>query len=200
MNLTKEQITEIAEKAGLDYARAMAFTEVESGGHGFNTDGKIIIQFEPTWFHRYLTQFNVNHTFLVTVDSNGKKQYNITANGITFDNGVEGQAGEWEAFNKAFSINSKAALLSTSIGLYQIMGFNYKTAGYNSVDEMWDDFKKGEYQQVSGGINFIKNNTSLFKALIRKDWPMVAELYNGSNYKINNYDTKLANAYLKYSK
>lgn len=198
MNLTKSQITAIAATVGLDYARLMAFISVESGGAGFGKDGKIIIQFEPHWFSRYLTAFKVPHKISTEYSEKGKKEYRITTKGISFDNGVEGQEGEWEAFNKAFAIHPDAAMLSTSIGLMQIMGFHWKLLGYDSVGAMWDDFKRGEYWQVLGGAKFIAANAPLFKALVRKDWPTVARLYNGPNYGINDYDTKLEAAYAKY--
>lgn len=200
MNTSKADITKIASSIGLDYARLMAFIEVESGGVGFSTEtGKIIIQFEPTWFHKYLIQFKIAHEYTASVGANGKKSYKIVANGKTLTNGVEGQHAEWDAFNIAFSIHPKAALLSTSIGLMQVMGFNYKACGYDSVDAMWDDFKKGETQQIQGAANFIKSVPALLKALQLKDWPHAAYYYNGEGYAINHYDIKLSNAYNKYS-
>ena len=36
----------------LEYASLMAFIEVESSGQGFGKDGRLIIQFEPSWFRR----------------------------------------------------------------------------------------------------------------------------------------------------
>jgi hypothetical protein len=199
MTLTKQQISTIAQSVGLDYARLMAFISVESGGAGFNTDGKIIIQFEPHWFSKYLVKFKVTHEMKVVYEGN-RKEYYIKVGDKVLQNGVEGQAAEWAAFNVAFSIHPKAAMLSTSIGIGQVMGFNYTTMGYDSVDEMWDEFKKGEYQQVQGMAKFIKNNSKLFAALVNKNWALVAHYYNGSNYKVNNYDTKLSVAFAKYSK
>lgn len=198
MNVTKDQVTKVAADYGLDYARVMAFLTVESGGVGF-IDGKIVIQFEPTWFHKFLTQYQIAHSYTSIVDSAGKKKYVIEAKGLRIENGVQGQISEWESFNVAFKISPKAALLSTSIGLMQIMGFNYAAMGYQSVDAMWDDFKAGELQQIAGGVRFIKNNVSLYNALRNKDWAKVAYYYNGPNYEVNNYDNKLEAAYKKYS-
>lgn len=179
MDLTREQITEIAKSIDVDYASLMAFISVESGGLGFSkATGKIIIQFEPSWF---------------------RKKAPYAPSGLWSVNKVDVQEKEWLAFNNAYSINPTAALLSTSIGLMQVMGFNYYACGYKSVNDMWDDFKKGEYQQVKGAANFIKYNVSLWNALKAKNWAKVAYYYNGSNYAINKYDIKMAAAYKKYS-
>jgi hypothetical protein len=200
MTLTRNDITQIANSVGLDFARLMAFIEVESGGAGFDYHtGKIIIQFEPVWFHRYLNQFKIAHTYNSLLDAHGRKEYFIMVGDKHINNGVEGQSGEWPSFNTAFAIHPQAAMLSTSIGLMQIMGFNHKACGYATVDAMWDSFKKGEYQQVMGGANFIKNNSALYNALKNKEWDNVAYHYNGPNYKVNNYDNKLEAAYKKYS-
>lgn len=179
MKLTKQQITEIAASIGVDYASLMAFISIESGGIGFASDtGKIIIQFEPAWF---------------------KKKAPYAPSGAWTVNGVERQSKEWIAFNDAFAKNPTAALLSTSIGMMQVMGFNYYTCGYHTVNEMWDDFKKGEYQQVQGAAKFIKNTPALWNALKAKNWAKVAYYYNGASYAMNKYDVKLAAAYQKYS-
>jgi hypothetical protein len=185
MKLERVEITRISDSIDVDYASLMAFITVESGGKGFNDDGKIIIQFEPAWFKKYVKTRKPEHASLWKI---------IDANR------VEGQKPEWTTFNAAFKINPNAALLSTSIGLMQVMGFNFSKCGYTSVNDMWDSFKLGEFQQVQGAANFIKNTPSLYKALKSKDWAKVAYYYNGSNYAVNNYDVKLKTAYLKYSK
>ncbi len=179
MKLTAKEITQIAQSIGVDFASLMAFIRVESGGLGFSpSTGKIIIQFEPAWFHNKAPS---------------------APPGKWSSNKVEGQSAEWIAFNDAFAKDPKAALLSTSIGLMQVMGFNYAKCGYSSVNEMWDDFKKGEYQQVKGAAIFIKNSPKLHEALKDKDWECVAYYYNGANYAVNKYDQKLKAAYRKYS-
>lgn len=189
--VTKEQIQQLATENGIEYAALMAFLEVEGSGKGFDSaTGKILIQFEPLWFKK-----------------NVKDWENHKGKGIWVNNKVENQANEWAAFNDAFYEDQEAAMLSTSIGMCQIMGFNFKQAGYNSVSEMWDDFKKGEYEQVKSLIHFIKANTKLYNAVKSKSWGTVASIYNGAGYKEmarkNNqvpYDEKLSKAYVKYSK
>ncbi|RYZ22947.1 MAG: DUF3380 domain-containing protein [Sphingobacteriales bacterium] len=86
------------------------------------------------------------------------------------------------------------------MGLGQVMGFNHAKLGFTTVEEMWSAFEKGEYEQVVGMTFFIKNTAGLSDALKAKNWAKVAMLYNGSNYAINKYDIKLANAYAKYKK
>jgi hypothetical protein len=42
------------------------------------------------------------------------------------------------------------------------------------------------------------SNAGLLPALKKKDWAAFAASYNGPEYKQNQYDTKLAQAYEKY--
>lgn len=196
MKLSKADITAIANSVGLGYPEFKAFITVESGGLGFDpATGKIIIQFEPTWFHRYLDKAGIPHKFSVEVLPNKRKQYAVSTDKVSFDNGVEGQAGEWEAFNKAWQIHPQSAMLSTSIGCMQIMGFHYSMLGYKTVGEMWDTFKKGEYQQIAAGARFLKANPALFHAVATRNWPRAAYFYNGEGYEANHYDVHLAAAY-----
>ena len=163
----------------------MAFIEVESGGTGF-LNGKLIIQFEPAWF---------------------RKKAPYAPSGKWSVNKVERQSAEWIAFNDAFAKNPNAAMESTSIGLGQIMGFNYKRLGYASVGAMWDDAKKGEDRQVWQMAEFIRTNNALLRALKDKNWHKVATYYNGSGYmalatKIGRepYNISMEKAYNKWKK
>lgn len=161
MNLTNEQIKAIAEKHGLTFAQLRAFIEVESGGRGF-INGRLVIQFEPSWYRKYAP---------------------FAPSGAWSINKVENQEKEYKAFNDAFAKNKTAAMMSTSIGLGQIMGFHYGRLGYKSVGEMWDNFKKGEYQQVEAIAKFIKTDSKLYTALKNENWHLVATYYNGGGYK-----------------
>lgn len=178
-------LKEIAKANGIESSALKAFIQVETGGIGFAKDtGKLIIQFEPGWFKR-------------------KAPY--APSGAWSVNKVDRQSQEWIAFNDAFAKNPNAAMESCSIGIGQIMGFHYKTLGYATVGEMWDDAKRGEYQQVLQMVRFIKSMPLLYKALTEKNWHLVATYYNGSGYKDlakkygrEPYDISLRKAYEKF--
>lgn len=186
--LTQQDIKELASEYSIELPSLQAFIEVESGGRGFDKNtGKIIIQFEPHYFRRNEPQ--------------------APNTGIWNTNKIDIQSREWVAFNDAFKISPDSAMKSTSIGLMQVMGQNYKDLGFKTVGEMWDFGKKSERNQVELGLLFIKNNKTLYKALQEKNWHLVAYYYNGSKYKeqakrlgIVPYDIQLQKAYKKYLK
>jgi hypothetical protein len=175
---------DVAERFNLDPKSFAAFIEVESGGKGFNNDGKIIIQFEPSWM---------------------KKMAPYTPSGIWSVNKIDVQSKEWIAFSDAFKKNADAAMKATSIGLGQIMGFHYKRLGFATVGEMWDHAKKGLKEQVEQIALFIISDSKLLTALKNKDWHTVASIYNGSGYlalakriKREPYNISLRKAYERY--
>jgi hypothetical protein len=180
-SLTSLQITNLATINRYEAAALKAVINVESSGHGSSEKtGKIIIQFEPSWFKRKYVDWKdhqINHTWV--------------------NNGVDDQTAEWKAFNDAFSISPNAAMESTSIGMMQVMGFHWKLLGFKSVGEMWDYAKESEANQVDLGIRFIKANPTLDAALKTKTWRTFALYYNGQNYEKFNYHNRLATEYEK---
>lgn len=174
----------IANAFGLPTRNLLGFISVESGGSGFAENGKITIQFEPSWF---------------------KKNAPYAPSGKWSVNGVERQAAEWEAFNSAFAVNPNAAMMSTSIGLGQILGLHYKRLGYKAVGAMWDDAKKGEFQQIEQIAKFIKSDAKLYAAVKSGNAHLMAYYYNGSGYKAlakkigrEPYDLSIAKAIAYY--
>lgn len=179
------KIIQLAKQSGYDAAALLAFIEVETGGKGFDAvTGKLLIQFEPSWF---------------------RKNAPYAPSGRWSVNKVEVQSKEWLAFNDAFAKDKEAAMESTSIGLGQLMGFHWKRLGYASVGAMWDDAKKGIEFQVKQLIKFISTDARLQKAIKLNDWRTVASIYNGAGYKQlaikigrEPYDISMAKAHKKY--
>lgn len=170
--LTEEQIRQTATEFGYEYAAVHAVIDNESAGHGFDpATGNILIRFEPAVFKRYTD-----------------KSIDIS----------EGQAHEWQAFENACKIDHLHALMSTSWGLGQLMGFNYKACGYATAEQMVEDFKMGEDRQLHAMLCFIRSNKHLDKALKELDWKFFAYYYNGPDYRINNYDKRLEAGFAKY--
>jgi len=162
MKFNDQHIREIAKNNGLQFSILKAFIATETGGKGFDDNGKIIIQFEPHWF---------------------KRKAPFAPSGKWSINKVDRQAAEWIAFNDAFAKNANAAMESTSIGLGQIMGFHYKRIGYETVGAMWEDAKRGEYQQVLQMVRFIITDGRLYGAMRSRDYHLIATYYNGAGYK-----------------
>lgn len=167
--ISNSDIVQLAKEMGIDFAKAKAVMLVESSGTGFDSaSGLIKIQFEP------------HHFKLAKIE-----------------NGVGNQKIEWAAYQQAKAINVEKAMMATSWGLGQIMGFNFKDAGYASVQAMVNEFQLSEYYQAKAMFNFIRANKAMFKALREGDWKTFANLYNGPTYYRLKYDEKLAEAHAK---
>jgi len=195
--LSERDLIEFATEFQLELPCVKAVNEVESSGKGFLANGKPKILFEGHVFWRELNKKGFNpsqylnaNTADVLYPSWTKKHY-------------LGGDGEYNRLQKAMQINPSqafqdAAYCATSWGCFQIMGFNATSIGYNSIDEFVQKMYLNEKEHLIAFGKFLKTN-NLIPYLQNKDWAGFANRYNGSGYKANKYDEKLANAYRKYS-
>lgn len=177
-------IRELARVNKLPFDVLMAIVKVETPGYGFDSKtGKLLIQFEPSWFKKQAPgELKKYQALKAKKILTGIEQTFVKNWEIVISNPIGTQSHEWPAFNIAFGINPNAAMESTSIGLPQIMGFHWKRLGYSSVGAMWDDFKRGEYQQLCALVRFILTDPGLLSAVRTRNWHMIAVKYNGAGY------------------
>jgi hypothetical protein len=179
-------LTVLSNQLQIDPAVAVAVFAVESGGRGFGSDGRMLIRFEVHVFHNYWGRFNQSQ-----FDKNFRFNEDMRWTGHQMKKAGEGwvdihvgrQSREWEAYDLARSFSLTSARLSISMGAPQIMGFNYKRTGFNSVHEMFDAFSRGEREQIIGFFQFIKGSgdtSSSIEALRDNDFVAFARFYNGS--------------------
>lgn len=105
----------------------------------------------------------------------------------------------YDIIERMKKINETAALESCSWGLGQVMGENWKSLGYASVQELVAENMRGVDGQLECMARFIRVN-GLVPALQRGDFTTFAKRYNGPAYKTNAYDTKMAAAAKRYEK
>jgi len=175
-------LSHACELLGLAAAEVWAILNVETRGFGFFQDRRPQILFERHIFHRLIKG---------RYDSDNADVSNRKPGGY-----LKG-AAEYIRLEKALQLDKEAAIQSTSWGIGQVMGFNFKVAGFSSTEAMVTEMVKDENSQLTAMANFIKEN-NLAGALQRKDWAAFARGYNGKDYKINEYDTRLAAAYAKF--
>lgn len=189
--LTNEQIKDLANKHGIEYAGLKAVVEVEASGKGFIGDVPKIL-YEPHIMYRLLTKKNY-----ITIRNNLMKAHpNLCyPRWGTYKYGAE--SIQHRRLEVASQFNHDTALESCSWGLGQVMGFHWKSLGYESLQAFINDMYESEAKQLEAMIRFIKVN-GLLLALKNKDWVKFARGYNGSGYAKNKYHIKLANAYAKY--
>lgn len=107
-------------------------------------------------------------------------------------------AHQYDRLARAIVLDRQAALQSASWGLAQIMGMNYQQAGFADVETLVSAVCDTEDAQLEAFAAFLKSS-NLDSALKTHDWVSLACGYNGPNYAQNQYDTKLANQFGKYS-
>lgn len=189
--LTNEQIKDLANKHGIEYACLKAVVEVEASGKGFIGDLPKIL-YEPHIMYRLLTKKNY-----ITIRNNLMKAHpNLCyPRWGTYKYGAE--SIQHKRLEIASQYNRDTALESCSWGLGQVMGYHWKSLGYESLQAFINDMYESEAKQLEAMIRFIKVN-GLLLALKNKDWVKFARGYNGAGYAKNKYHIKLANAYAKY--
>lgn len=173
----------VAGYLGCDVAAVRAVLKIESAGHGFSA-GRPLILNEPHWFYRLLS---------------GSQRTRAVNEGLAYSKWgsrpyPKTQAARYAWLDRAMAINGSAALQACSWGLGQIMGFNYRTCGFASVEEFVEAMKASEGAQLFAVARFCVSK-GLQKHLRSKSWSSFAYGYNGAAYAKNGYHTKLAAAY-----
>ncbi len=159
----------------------LADIQVEASSSGFDDERRPKALFEPHIFFRNLQ---------------GDKRSRAVAAGLAYSRwGAKPYPHDsYPRIAAAMAIDAEAALRSTSWGLPQILGENHVAAGYPSASAMVTAFVAGgEDEHLAAMAHFIVASPHMRAALVAKDWPSFARLYNGPATK--GYDTRLAEAY-----
>jgi len=188
---TVDTIKRVANEHRIEPAALLAVVEVESAGRtGAMVDGewRPVIRFEGHWFDDRLT---------------GDKRALARRQGLASPKvgGVRNprsQAARWALLERAMMIDDTAALESTSFGVGQVMGGNWKALGFSSVHGLVAMARRDLGGQVELMVRFIRRN-GLLDELRRHDWAGFARVYNGRLYRRNRYDEKMAEAHARYS-
>lgn len=182
--LSNEDIKEVGLQYDIEPAKIKAVSIVEGSGSGFYVKGtytgELKIRFEGHWFRKFTKgKYDKNHPHLSHSDWKLGNKYNRGLN-------------EFSRFLEAFKLDKEAAWLSTSWGMFQTMGFNYRVCGYDSVKSMIIDYYEGEANQLKGFLNYCKSN-EILDDLKSGNFSTFARVYNGKDYKKHNYHIKLEN-------
>lgn len=193
MKLAETDYETTANDLGLEVEVIKAVTRVESSGSGFTSDSRPIIRFEAHIFSS--TKYGTNHFY----DKLFPTISVLKRNDSLVQGGDAGQKREYDRLIQAMALDRNAALKSTSWGLFQIMGFNYQTAGFNSVDSLINAMYKSEGEQLKAFASFIsKNNLVKYLKKDQHDWTSFALHYNGTDSDgevSGGYDKKIEKAY-----
>jgi hypothetical protein len=182
MALNDNKILQNALLLGVEAATIKAVAKVEGGGAGL-IGGRPVILFEPHIFYRLRRQAGTIPAICdICYPVWGTKPY------------PKGQDAQWKTLDSAIKINRELALRSTSWGMFQVLGNNFKEAGCKSVQDFVNANFAGEDRQLELFLSYIVS-VNLLDELREKDWKMFARQYNGVYYYRNNYDKKLETAY-----
>lgn len=185
-HLTESDFQLVADELGVEIATLKAVVEIETGKvmKGFWAPGIPVINFDRTMYLKYRS----------------KAESKSGASGEKIPEGLTGYAlKEWKQLIEARKTNAQGANLGTFWGMFQIGGFNYKLCGCKTVDEFVKRIAYSELEQLQLFAVFI-TNSGMVESLRNKDWKTFARKYNGPSYAKRGYHTKMAKAYLKFSK
>ena len=177
-------ITAAARTIGCDAPSLWALLAVETAGCGYQVDRRPKILFERHIFHRLTNgRFDVAHPDISAAVPGG---YGA------------GGAHQYARLHEAMELDENAALSSASWGLGQILGTNFRKAGFGNVADMVKAFVANEDNQLDGMVRFIAAS-GLARAVVDKHWAVYARGYNGADFARNRYDERLQAACAEFT-
>ncbi len=177
--VTSDDIEALAKRLGCTTKQIRAVAIVESGGAGYDDEGRPKLLFERHLFHRL---------------TGGR--YSIAG----FSNVKGGGYADcsWEKLSLAACRDPDAAFSSVSWGKFQVLGLHWKALGYSSPIDMAYSTVTGEaahYDMLARFIEANRLNDELSSLSLRPaDCRPFARAYNGPEFEKFAYDDKLARA------
>lgn len=208
IGLTSLDFAQAAEALGCTVAQIRAVWEVESNGGWFQDVRADILAADgpggfiggpdlpKILFEAHIFDRETNGRFRVSHPNLSSARWNRAL--------YVGGQGEWLRLHRAMQLDRRAALRSASVGGAQIMGFNHKAAGFDTVEGFWDAMKTSERAHLDAFASFIQ--ASSLTAALRQisnraaDCIPFARGYNGKGFAANNYHVKIAAAHAKWSR
>ena len=183
-NTYGKYLYEKALQLGISPAAAAAVLYVESRGSGFGADGRMTIRFEACTFYDLWGKKNLKE-FSNYFQCNAQNDKFRPSSISQFANYHGDHFQEWRVFEFARNLNEEAAMKSISMGLAQIMGFNYDKIGYGSVKEMFENMSNSIKSQLDAfflALSYKDNNTgkSCLDNLKVNDYIAFAGCYNAA--------------------
>jgi hypothetical protein len=179
--LTDADIADAATALWCEIAAVRAVLDVEASGNGFLEDGRPKILFEAHHFSRLTGgRYDASHPDLSAPAWNPDL--------------YEGGAGEHDRLRRAMELDAKAALMSASWGLFQIMGFNHDLCGFERVEAFVEAQTRHEGRHLMAFVRYCRAR-GLDRALREHAWTAFARAYNGPAYADHGYHRRLRQAY-----
>jgi hypothetical protein len=178
--LSEADYAQAADDLGVEVAAIRAVAAVESAGQAFDESGRPTILYERHYFHRLTGgRHALSDPELSQPGWGGHGSFNA----------------QYRKLERAHALNPGAALQSVSWGRFQIMGTHYQRLGYASPQHMAQAMARSESEHLRAFVRFLQTDRALLRALRQRDWAGFARRYNGSAYRRNRYDTRLAEEY-----
>jgi hypothetical protein len=201
IGLTTENFARTAAQLRCSVPQIRAVWQVECAGRGWFTDvrGDILAKDGPGGFlegpHLPKLLFEAHHFDRLTNGRYRKAHPNLSSRTWNRALYVGGQA-EWVRLYEAMKLNRLAALQSASYGGPQIMGFNFRLAGFESVEAFVAAMKTSEVAHLDAFGNFVSNSGLGDELRAVSDSASACEPfargYNGRSYRTNGYHSKIA--------
>lgn len=186
----------IAQEIGAGEDEVHMLLEVETAGSSFDSKRRPKLLFEPHKFYAGLA---------------GAERDEAVRLGLAYPRwGMKPYPKEsYTRLGQAVEINQREALEACSWGGPQIMGENFKLAGFANVYDMVNAFCEDEDNHIEAMIGFVRSvglddDLRRLAALTRPTTPedcrIIARVYNGPGYEKNKYHEKMAAAHNKWRK
>ena len=197
-----DKLSEIARKYDLEPELLLTVAKVESSGSGFLDDHRLKILFEKHVMWKRLKTRGIDPHLLNHYDRTLCSRYWLPKAYL-------GGRGEWSRIRKIvdwaamnypskWESYQKAAYESCSWGMFQLMGYHYKSLGFENIYTLIEKLGKGEEDQVEVILIWMENN-GLLERLKKKDWVRFARGYNGLG-QVPKYSLRLKKTYSSLKK
>lgn len=183
LRISPADIAMVAASWSVDPAAVWAVRDVEASGSPF-IDGRPAILFEPHRFSRATgRRFDASHPS-VSYRAWDPDRYPAT------------QKRRYGQLLDAVGLDIDAGFASASYGAFQVLGENFRACGETDPCAFALAEAQGEDRQLRHFARFVESK-GLVPALRRGDWAAFALAYNGTAYRVNRYDERLAKAFTK---
>jgi hypothetical protein len=165
--------------AGVELRHIAGVAKVESTTLGpFDAAGNPTVLFERHKFSLYTEgRFDYTHVHLSHRAPGGYGTY----------------ASQWGRLEEARDLDDAAAVMSTSWGAFQVMGFNFRLCGFLTLEVFESCMRESAGQQLNAFAHYLKSR-DLGPMLVAGEYERFARRYNGPDYAKNNYHVKLRKA------